>query len=179
MTFIDYIILAIIFISAFISFFRGFIREVVSLAIWATAIYVAIHFSPTWATILQAHIKSTALAYLIAVLILFMLVLVAGMVVNFLLTLVIDKTGISMFDRLLGVLFGMARGVLLVTVLLLMLNLTSMQRDPSLQASGLAPHFAPLETWLNTLLPTEMDRFAPLKEEDAEEEGDASMPASS
>ena len=137
--------------------------------IWATAIYVAIHFSPTWATVLQAHIKSTALAYLIAVLILFMLVLIAGMGINFLLTFVIDKTGISMFDRLLGVLFGVVRGVLLVSVLLLMISLTSMQHDPSLKQSRLAAHFVPLEAWLNTLVPTEMDKFAPLKEEEGEE----------
>jgi membrane protein required for colicin V production len=73
--------------------------------------------------------------------------------VNFLITHLVEKTGLSGTDRLLGVGFGFARGVLLVAIVLLAARMTSFPQSVFWQQSRLVPALTPIETWLAKYIP--------------------------
>lgn len=153
---IDYIIIGIIAISLLISLVRGFMREALSLASWIIAFWVALTFNSNLAALLKPYISSIPLRSGAAFFILFAATLIIGAIVNYLITTVVDKTGLSGTDRLLGIVFGFGRGVLLVAVILLVARITSIPQDKYWQQSQLVPTFGPVENWLSAYLPADV-----------------------
>ncbi len=149
----DYAVIGIIIFSGLMSLIRGFVREAISLAAWILAIWAAFHFSSTMAIVIAPYVKSTALRVPLAGFILFIAVLLIGGLVNFIIGTLVDKTGLSSTDRVIGMVFGAARGVLLVAVLLLLAQLTPMPQSFWWHNSELIPRFEPLEVWLKSLVP--------------------------
>lgn len=152
----DYIILGFILLSVFVSLMRGFVREAVSLVTWLAAIWLVLHFTSISAEMLTAYVKSATGRYLVAGGVLFLTTLIVGALINYMIGQLVDKTGLSGTDRLLGALFGAARGILLVGVLLLVARLTPMPQEEWWKNSLLIPYFEPMETWLHGLLPESM-----------------------
>src|SRR6185312_13313673 len=113
----------------------------------------AFTFSEALANLFESAIHSHSLRMIGAFAILFIVTLILGALVNYLIGEVIDKTGLSGTDRLLGVVFGFARGVLLITVLIMLARLTPLPEDDSWKDSVLIPRFHPLEIWLHNLIP--------------------------
>lgn len=149
----DYAIIGIIVFSALMSLIRGFVREAISLAAWIAAVWAAVHFSGTMAQIIAPYIKSSTLRVPIAGFILLIAVLLIGGLINFIIGTLVDKTGLSGTDRVVGMVFGGGRGVLLVAVLLLLAQLTPMPQSLWWSNSNLIPRFQPLEAWLKSLVP--------------------------
>lgn len=114
---IDYIIIGIIAFSILVSLLRGFIREVLSLGSWVVAFIVASQFYPYLATYLT-QIESMYIRNGTAIAILFVLTLIVGVIVNYVISQLVDKTGLSGTDRVLGAAFGLVRGALIVAALL-------------------------------------------------------------
>ena len=154
----DAIILAIIGLSALISLFRGFVREALSLVSWLLAFWIAFKFCHPVAELLEKYIHSPTLRLMAAFAALFFIVLILCSIVNFLISKLVDKTGLSGTDRLLGVVFGLARGVLLVAALLLVARLTPMTQEIWWQQSLLINQFEPLEAWLQGFIPQSMTK---------------------
>lgn len=152
-TWADYTIIAIVGLSAIVSLARGFVREALSLITWVVAFWVAFTFSGTLSDLLVNTIKMTSLRTIASFGILFVATLLLGAFINYLIGQLVDKTGLSGTDRVIGVLFGAGRGILLVTVLLLAAQLTPVTQDPWWKQSILIPYFQPLEIWLHGLLP--------------------------
>jgi len=150
---LDYAIIIIISLSAIISLVRGFIREALSLASWIIAFWIALTFAQNLSVLLQPHIHSGSLRYGLSFFILFLITLLLGAFVNFLITHLVEKTGLSGTDRLLGVGFGFARGVLLVAIVLLAARMTSFPQSVFWQQSRLVPALTPIETWLAKYIP--------------------------
>jgi len=159
MIWIDYVILGVIGLSTIISLVRGFVREALSLVVWVFAFWVAWTFFRELAGHLDIFsVPSVRLG--VAFAILFIATLIVGALVNYLIGQLVDKTGLSGTDRLIGMLFGAARGALLVAVLVLLAGLTPFPEDPWWQESGLLGHFQELATWLKGLLPEDIgERF--------------------
>lgn len=150
----DYSIIAVVGLSVGISFIRGFVREALSLIIWVAAFWIAFTFYDTLALLLTHLIHTDTLRTVISFLTLLISTLILGALINYLIGQLVDKTGLSGTDRLLGVLFGCARGVLLVTVFLLLTRLTPMPQEAAWwKDSVLIPYFHPIEIWLHGLLP--------------------------
>ena len=155
MIWVDYIILGIIGISALISLARGFVREAFSLAAWVLAFWVAWSFFRD----LSPHLdwfKTPSVRLAISFVILFLVTLMLGGLVNFLIGQLVDKTGLGGMDRLLGMLFGAVRGVILVVILVILAGLTPLPNDPWWQQSQLIVYFQELAIWLKSLLPPEI-----------------------
>ncbi len=158
MNWVDYIILAIVAISALISLVRGFVREVISIVVWVAAFWLAIEFARPLSGWLAPYIDSPTLQLVGAFAILFVGTLLAGALVNYLAGLLVGTTGLSGTDRALGVVFGAARGVLIVAVLMLLLGLTHVPREPWWQESVLVRGLQPLVCqvgvgeWMNGLV---------------------------
>jgi len=152
MIWIDYVIIGIIGLSAVISLMRGFMREAFSLAAWVLAFWVAWTFFRDLALRMDwISVPSVRLGLSFAIL--FVTTLIVGGLVNYLVGQLVDKTGLTGTDRLIGMLFGAARGILLVSVLILLAGLTPLPEDPWWKESQLINYFQELAVWLKTLLP--------------------------
>ncbi len=160
MAWLDIVILAIILLSALISLVRGFVREAFSLAVWVLAFWVSWSFFRDLEVPLQAWIESPTVRLGVAFAALMIATLVVGGLVNFLIIQLVERTGMSGSDRLIGMVFGAARGVLLVAVLVLLAGLTPMPEEDWWLESGLVGYFQELSYWLRDLLPPEFaDHF--------------------
>lgn len=160
MTEFDYIILAIIIISSLIGLWRGFIREAFSLALWILAFWVAWTFFKELDPHLIQWIESPTLRMGASFGILMISTLIVGGIVNFLLIQLVEKTGMTGTDRIMGMVFGAARGALLVAVVFLLAGLTTLPQETWWKASVLAPYLQELAYWIRDMLPPEMaERF--------------------
>jgi membrane protein required for colicin V production len=156
MIWVDYVIIAVIALSAIISLMRGFVREAISLVTWIAAFWIALMFFRDLADHLVPWIEVPSLRLGAAFAILLLLSLLLGALVGFLMGQLVDKTGLSGTDRLIGVLFGVARGAVLIAILVLLAGLTPLPNDPWWQQSLLIPHFQELAVWLQSLLPPDI-----------------------
>ncbi len=153
MNWVDYTILAIIGVSIFISLLRGFTKEALSLAGWVIALWVGLGFADNLQRLLEPHITVPSLRLIIAFAILFVITLFLAGLVNYLAVQVIKKTGLSGTDRMVGVFFGVARGCLVVAVLVLIGGMTPMPQDPWWKESQLLHYFQNIAIWLRQFLP--------------------------
>lgn len=102
MIWIDYVILAVIGFSALVSLIRGFVKEALSLVIWFTAFFVASNFYPQLA-VYFTNFHDEMLRNGSAIAVLFIATLIVGAVVNYVIGQLVQKTGLSGTDRVLGV----------------------------------------------------------------------------
>ena len=155
----DFIILAIIFISVVISLMRGFVKEAFSLAGWLVALWVSMTFSSGMAELFGKSIKDPTLRLLAAFIVLFVLSLVVGAIVNFFASQLVQKTGMTGIDRTIGGVFGFLRGILLVTIIVMLLGLTTLPKESWWDQSFFMFRFEVVATWLKDLLPVDIARY--------------------
>lgn len=143
---LDWFIVAVCIVSGLFSLFRGFVKELLSMVIWIVAIVIAIKFSPILGHLMASWIENESIQLAAAFLILLSSTLVVGGLVNQLLAKLINYAGLGAFDRILGMLLGMVRGMFVVVVLVI-IGRTFFQIE-SLeiwQTSTLAPYLADVE----------------------------------
>ena len=157
MTVFDYVMLGVVFVSIIISIWRGLVREVISLLSWLVAIWAAVQFCVPFAdTILPSAISNPSARYATAFLVIFIGTVFILELFGVMLAKLMHAAGLAFIDRLLGALFGFARGVLLAWILVLIGGLTSLPQAPWWQDSMFA---APLQTSVlaaRPLLPLEI-----------------------
>lgn len=156
MVWIDIAILVIIAVSALISFIRGFIREALSLLGWLAAFGVAFYFSGSVAAWLTPHIDGPTLRLVMSFLALFIGTLVVAGLVNLLITKLIKMTGLTGTDRMIGVLFGIARGCLVVLALVLVAGFTTLPQDGWWKESMFLDYFEHAALWVKHFLPADI-----------------------
>jgi len=130
MTLIDYVVLSIVGFSVLLSVIRGLVREVLALAAWAVAFVVASLFGGELATLMPTEIPGEELRWLAGFATVFFLVLLAMSLVAMAVSQLVKSAGLSVEDRILGALFGLTRGVLVVMFLTLMAGATSLPQQP-------------------------------------------------
>ena len=153
---IDVVILALIVLSAVLSLFRGFVKEAVALATWLVALWVAMTFYEELAAWLSQWIDLVSAQKITAFSILFICVLLLGAVVNFLAGKLVSRTGLTGTDKLLGIVFGVARGGVIVAILVLLAGLTPFPQDPWWQDSQFIGYFEEFAMWMRNFLPGEI-----------------------
>lgn len=147
MVWIDITILVIIGISTLISLTRGFVKEALSLAIWIAAFFIAKFFYLDLATLFTG-INDTMLRNAAAVAVLFIATLIVGSVVNYLIGRLVESTGLTGTDRLLGGIFGALRGILIVAAILFFMDsFTGLSDKTWWEESELIPHFGIVIQW--------------------------------
>lgn len=156
MVWVDYVIIGIIALSGLIGLMRGLVREALSLIAWIAAIWVALSFAHYFADALHAYIALPSVRLMAAFAILFVTTLILAALINYLIAQLVDKTGLSGTDHLLGVFFGVARGVIVVAILVLLAGATPLPKDPWWQASVLIDDFQNVALWLRSLLPPDI-----------------------
>ena len=149
----DIAIVVIIIITALIGFMRGLVWMGIFLATWTAAILLAIKFKDDIAQALPIKLSSEVAQTGLAALLIFLGVLIAGAIINFLLHKLINAIGLGTFDRILGTGLGIALGALAITLLTMLLSLTELPNQEMWQKSKFIPKFQESATWLQTLIP--------------------------
>ena len=162
MNFADYCIIAVLGLSVLMGLWRGFIGEVLALACWVVAFWVAWEFGPRLAAAFSG-IDAPSVRLLLGYAICFIAVLIAGAIVSFLMRKLVAGSGLTGSDRLLGMVFGLMRGLVLVTLIVLLLGFTPLPRDPWWHQSQLLPTFQEGAHWVSARLPPEVTRYLDLR----------------
>ncbi|HKV95919.1 MAG TPA: CvpA family protein [Gammaproteobacteria bacterium] len=152
MNWADYLIILIIVVSALISLWRGFLREVVSLITWIVAFWVALRFASQVGDAFKV-IQNPSVRMIVGFVILFVVILIIGMLINLVLGKLMAHTGASASDRTLGVIFGLVRGVVIVAVLVIVAGFTTLPKDHWWRESRLIPYAQGAAGWMRALLP--------------------------
>jgi membrane protein required for colicin V production len=136
---IDYVIVIVIGVSTLSSLMRGLVAEVMSLVVWALALYLAATLSGAFAASFLSGITEPTIRTGSSYLMVFFGVLILGGLVNWMIRRVITKTGLSGTDRMLGALFGLSRGLLMIFSAVLFAGFTALPKQPIWQQSALLP----------------------------------------
>ena len=143
----DWAIIAVLAISTLMSLRRGFLKEALSLGTWIAAFVVARQFHGPMDQLLETQIVDSLMRSIAAFAALFVGTLLVGAALGFLLGALINASGLSSTDRVLGMVFGFARGALIVTVVIGLLNLTPLVNDSWYTTASLVPHFETVAQW--------------------------------
>ena len=153
MTWLDYAVVGVFAVSLVVGVWRGLVREVLSILGWIIAFLAANLLAGPLGTLMPQAIPSPELRVAAA----FIAVFVAALVVTTLLGLLVSKivkaAGLGGVDRMLGALFGGARGLLIVLAAALLAGLSSAPRQPFWRDSASGPFLVQAAQALKPLLP--------------------------
>lgn len=156
----DIVILGILLISVLIGLFRGLVGEVLSLLRWIAAFWIAAVFGAQVGQLYSPWLHSPEARIVAGSITCFVAVLIVAALVMWLLRRVLSFSHLRVGDSLFGMLFGLARGLLLVTFGVLMLGFTPVPRQAAWwQQSLLLPQFENGATWLAGALPPEVTHY--------------------
>ncbi|MFO1422886.1 MAG: CvpA family protein [Candidatus Competibacteraceae bacterium] len=156
MNWADYLIIIVIALSVLIGLWRGLLREVISLATWIAAFAIAFLFAEDGARHLTPYLDVPSLRIAAAFGGLFLATLLIGGLVGIVASQLVDYTGLTGTDRVLGMAFGLGRGAVVIAILVLAAGLTPLPKDPWWQQSQLLPYFQNIALQLRGLLPPEL-----------------------
>lgn len=139
----DYAVIGIVALSLALGLWRGVVSELIALAAWVLAVMAALEFGGEAGNFLFFKIADPAIRALAGCALVFVVVLVAMSLVRLAVHSMVKALGLSLSDRLLGMFFGVVRGVLVVMALVAAGGLTSAPQQPWWKQAALAP---PLET---------------------------------
>ncbi len=139
----DYVVLGIVAISLVLGLWRGVVSELIALAAWVLAFLAALEFGAPAGKLVFTGIADPAVRALAGCALIFISVLVLMSLVRLAVRSMVKALGLSLSDRLLGMFFGLARGVLLVMLLVAAGGMTSAPQQLWWKEATLAP---PLET---------------------------------
>lgn len=161
----DVTVISIIGLSALLSFFRGFVREVLSLGAWVGASIITLYTFPDVANYMKPHLKNSAIASGFAAMGTFMISLLAITLFNSVLMRFFKKgNDVGVLDNLLGLGFGVFRAFLLVSLGYFTLTLVMSENDyPAwLASSKTKPYVEKGALVIARLAPDYLDKISPL-----------------
>ena len=152
---LDWVLATIVLVSVVTAIWKGFVAELISLASVIMALIIAALNYGRLAPLLQGFTRSRGVALGVSFVLLFAAVLVAGALVAITAKKLIKKVQLQWFDRLLGGLFGLVRGLLVDCVVLLVMMAFAIQQG-TVQSSVLAPYFTAGSRVLALMMPKDM-----------------------
>lgn len=152
MTGADVLILVVLLGSIFIGLLRGFVREAVSLTVWIIAIWGAWRFGPLVEPHLGGLLADPKVAPWVGRLAILVLVLIVGWVIGMLLGYFTRSVGLGALDRTIGLLFGAARGVVLVGLMVIGGELLHLNQESWWGRSKLIPYGEVVGDWLRAMV---------------------------
>ena len=169
----DWFILIVLTASGLISLARGFTKEFLSLFLWIVAFVAAVSLESLATPTINEYVGNVEISKILSYIVVFMIcIILGGMVIKFISKL-IKWSGASGFDRFLGVLFGLGRGLIVLFVIFLLLP-ASVKSTDLIDKSKITPlieKYAPqIEAYLRDLIDNKdiveeaMDVIEPIKE---------------
>ncbi|MEQ8408651.1 MAG: CvpA family protein [Gammaproteobacteria bacterium] len=146
MNVVDAVIIAATVISCLFGLWRGLIKEVLSLLTWIAALLVARIYSEPLADTMTGLISNSGARYVTAFAVIFVVIMMAGTLLNHLMAKLMSLSGLKMTDRLLGGIFGIARGVVICLVIIFITG-AFVSESEYWQQSVLIPHGQAIIEW--------------------------------
>ena len=137
---VDYIILAILVISAIMGLVRGLLREAIAVVTWFLAIVLAWSFASTLEPLLGGVLVGSPMRIWAARVIIFVGVLLIGSAVAVIVGHYVRVSMFSGMDKFLGFVFGLVRGVVVVGAFTIAVQAMRMDTEPSWKRSRLMPY---------------------------------------
>ena len=166
MPIIDILIAAAILVSVVVGIFRGFVKEAISIAALLVAIWAALYFGPEAGNISENWFKSEELQMWFGRVLVFLVILSLGGLLGWGISKLVRLSVLSGMDRLLGAVFGVARGILLVAVAIIGGQFAGFDNDNWWLQSKLIPHFEVVADWIKIMAPEGLDLITPDKQAD-------------
>jgi membrane protein required for colicin V production len=169
----DWFILVVLIASGLISLARGFTKEFLSLILWIFAFIAAVSLEFLATPKINEFIGNEEISKILAYVVVFMICIILGGIVIKFITKLIKWSGASGFDRFLGVLFGLTRGLIVLFAIFLLLP-SSVKSTDLISQSKITPiieKYAPqIEAYLrnliddNNIVNDAIDIIEPMKE---------------
>jgi membrane protein required for colicin V production len=116
MTIFDYAVIGVILLSGFFAYARGFVREALSIAAWVNASFIALYTFPYVVPLFEKALPKGVIANAAAAGVVFILALMILHMISSRLARRVKDSALSPVDRTFGLLFGLARGMILVCI---------------------------------------------------------------
>jgi len=158
MTVIDIIVLAIVGVSVAYGVWRGLVREVLALVAWVGAFLLANLLAPDAARLLPQGMATEEIRLLVSFVVVFIVALVGLSVLAMLASKVVKIVGLGPADRVVGGLFGLARGIFVVMILVLLAGLTTLPRQATWREAALRGPLEAFAGYINGWLPADLSK---------------------
>ena len=158
---VDWILLAVLGLSLLLGMWRGIVQEVLSLAGWVAAFYVSQMYAPAAAAWLPMEGSSQMLRYAAGFVVVFVAVLVGTVLVSALIKKLISAVGLGPLDRLLGSLFGLMRGVVILLAVTVFVGMTPMRETEAWKQAQGAQWLQQFLHVLKPVLPADFGKYLP------------------
>lgn len=142
---IDIAIIAVISISVITGVMRGFLREIIALFAWILAMWLSFKHCHVVGAWFAPYVPDKNIQLGAGFLIILVSILLLGAIVNAILGLILRHSGLSASDRILGLGFGFTRGVLIVSLAMVIVDMTSFNIKPYQENSRLYNYFDPVK----------------------------------
>ena len=160
----DILIAVIVVISVGLGFFRGFVKEAMSIASLLISVWAALNFGPQAGTLSESWLSSPDLQLWFGRILVFVVVLMTGGLLSWAVAKLVRLSVLSGTDRILGMIFGMGRGAVLVAVLAMGGEYANMDENDWWQDSILMPYVEFVMDWLLVMAPKGLELFQPVLE---------------
>jgi membrane protein required for colicin V production len=157
----DWIFTAVLLASLVIGAWRGLVYELMSLAGWVAAFFVAQLFAPQAAEWLPMGKAAEPVRYAAGFVVVFVATAFAAGLLSWLAKKLIDAVGLRPVDRTLGAAFGLVRGIVLLLAAAVVVNMTQLQSSAWWQESKGAPVLTAALKGLKPALPEEFAKYLP------------------
>jgi membrane protein required for colicin V production len=158
---VDWMLLAVLGLSFLLGLWRGIVQEVLSLAGWVAAFYVSQMYAPMAAAWLPMEGSSQMLRYAAGFVVVFIAVLVATVLVSFVVKKLVSAVGLGPLDRLLGSLFGLMRGVVILLAVTVLVGMTPMRETEGWREAQGAQWLQQFLHVLKPVLPADFGKYLP------------------
>ncbi len=158
-------IIILILLSAVIGLIRGLVREAFSLITWVAAFGLAITYVKPLAAELPFAVQSEVVRLGIAFAVIFFGVLVVGSILNHLLSTAVSSIGLGGIDHLLGGVFGILRGGLIITLLVLLMSVTAYPKQSWWKDALLMPWFEEAAKVVKEIIPDDFSNYLEPKQD--------------
>jgi len=161
MPIIDILIAIALIISVVVGIVRGFIKEAISIAALLVAIWAALYFGPGIGEVSDSWISSEELQTWFGRVLVFAVILSLGGLIGWGISKLVRLSVLSGVDRMVGAVFGVARGVLFVALFILGGEFAGFDNDSWWQDSKTIPHLEVVAEWIKVMAPQGYDILIP------------------
>ncbi len=150
---LDFLILIVMGLSIILGYALGFWRSALSVLVWVVAFFVSMFMGPGMAGAFGAYVSSPTMQLWLSYGVLFFVTMMIGMVARMILRVMLMTSRIGGTDRMFGALFGLIRGILIVTIFLWFTLLVGLNQSNFYTSSILGRYFEPLVHFISSEFP--------------------------
>ena len=163
--YLDIGIIVVILLTALVGMVQGFVWMTIFLVTWISAIFLSATYSPDLAKALPFDLSNDLMQTGISALLIFLSVLLAGALINFLFGRAIKAIGIGAIDRIFGTGLGIALGALILSLLTMLGGMTPLPDQELWKTSDLVPKLEESAAWIKSFVPPEFEEYLQLPTE--------------